>query len=214
MVSRPPPSAPGWSVCLSAASTRCASLPLRSAVGAAPAGMLHTRRPHSSPPPRPIQPAGLPDQQGRYARHQPGVVPPHRGARGAMESGLQHAGYTCRPSCRKQHAPPPPAACAVRPLLVPQWRPTPSLPAPHPAPAPPCVQAIARIFRYGQARETFVYRMYHTGAFQYNTYLRYACWAGCACWRASRPVPHGCGHASTWPLSPLPPPPPVPGAVT
>ncbi|EFN53209.1 hypothetical protein CHLNCDRAFT_137064 [Chlorella variabilis] len=34
------------------------------------------------------------------------------------------------------------------------------------------LQAIARLFRYGQAHGTFVYRMYFNGAVQYNVYLR------------------------------------------
>jgi hypothetical protein len=33
------------------------------------------------------------------------------------------------------------------------------------------LQAIARLFRYGQTQETFVYRMYHNGSIHYNCYL-------------------------------------------
>lgn len=34
------------------------------------------------------------------------------------------------------------------------------------------LQAIARVFRYGQERPTFVYRLCYNGAMQYNIYLR------------------------------------------
>lgn len=36
----------------------------------------------------------------------------------------------------------------------------------------PCVQAIARLFRYGQTQETYVYRLYWNGDMQYNIYLQ------------------------------------------